>query len=450
MAKSKRKHHHFSPTQVSVSQSSIAARSSGVRALVWVDMAPFLEKERGRCEKIAAELERAKQDLERFNTVWEPAYSRWFHSKFGEKVTRVRELEAKASELGDIVTGVETEALFTGCSERSVYARYEQMRSSAEKIDEMRSRQRDRDSSADAKAHEENHENPRDEGGNDELPPEIEEFLKMTFEQLIGRQRLSPAERARMFSSFKESFSEEVLGERRTSSGDHEEDERRGGRQRSRSKPNLNSKRPHPEETPEDLRRKQIYRALARQLHPDINADLTSREMDMWHEVRAAYEAKNLDQLETLAAMVESGGTAGYSKIGSLSRLRSIFQDFQRKLKAAQKTLWQAKKAPSWNFSETEKQANKLEELSRRIDHDLKRAIHGLDAAISDYERKIARWKVPTRPRQPRRSPKKYTPASNARPPSRENLRRPAKETTGSRNKAAMDAYTGFGRKGGA
>lgn len=289
-----------------------------IRALVWVDMEPFLKTERARCEKVAFELELVKQDLERFRTEWQPAYSRWFHGKFGEKVTRVRDLEAQVSELEHIVTNVEAEAFVTGRTERSVYARYEQMRAGAEKID--------------------------DPGADDEFPPEVEE------------------------------------------------DERRGSGHRARKKSTAKQEARPSEVTPADLRRKQIYRDLARKLHPDVNVTLTLREKELWHEVRAAYESKNLGQLETLAAMVDSGGTAGYSKIGSISRLRSIFQEFQKNLKIAQKALRQARREPSWNFTETQKQPGKLREFSRQIDHDLKGATLELEALITTYERQVKRW----------------------------------------------------------
>lgn len=399
-------------------------------------MEPFLETERRRCEKISSELDLAKKDLERFWTEWEPAYSRWFHGMFGEKLTRLRELEATASALGRIVTSVKTEAIISRCTPREAYERFQRMQAGAEKIDEMRSRRQDRDSTSGNKADDDSHE--KSSNGNDELPPEVEEFLKKGFEKMFGHVRFSQEERGRMFASFKESFREDVLGQKRSSKHeDEEENERRRGSHHSRRNSSSKREMSHRKETSEDLRRKQIYRDLARKLHPDTNADLTSREKDLWHEVQAAYESRNLGLLETLAAMIESEGGAGYSKIGNISQLRSIFRELQKKLKTAQKALRQAKKELSWKFSETEKQPGKLREISGAIEFGLKMDIRELEAEVNAYERQITRWKTPMTLR------KRREPVSREKPQQR-TIRPPGKKFPGM-TKAEMDAYTGFG-----
>ncbi len=267
-------------------------------------MEPLLVAERRRCDKATADLERVKQRLEKFRTEWEPAFSRWFHGKFGESGTRARELEAKAFELNRLITSVEAEAFFSNCSERDAYARMEKIRLGAEKIEEMRSEQQSEESFSGSEA------DDLPFGKDEEIPPEIEEFLKMGFEQMFARKRFSSAEYAEAFESFKQSFREDVLGQKRASGG--EERSRRSEQHHGGHKSAHSRQKPPPKETSEDIRRKQLYRNLVRKLHPDLNKGLNAQELDLWHEVRAAYESKNLETLETLAALVESGGVAGF------------------------------------------------------------------------------------------------------------------------------------------
>ena len=406
---------------------------SGVRALVWIDREPLLAVERLRCERAEAELERVRSDLERASTEWEPRYSKWFHGHYGEKVTRVRELEAKAGELDHLISCVQTEALISGTTLKSAHARIERIRVGAEKTEEMRSSRRqsspeDGPGSFRGDRGEEEAEDPHAQAPpleeSDELPPEVEEFLKMSFEQMFNRHRFSPGEYARMFEGFKKSFREQVLGEKRASGG-----ERRGPGQdwtgegprhgpRSRRKKRESADRPHSETTSpmaesspslHDRRFKQLYRDLSRRLHPDLNGSLSFRKKELWHEVRIAYVAGDLGALETLAALVDSGSPeGGYSKIQSVSTLRSIVAEFQKKLKAAQKAVRSAKKEPFWNFTDLEKDAARLQALGKRIERELREATHELEIDVAEMEREIERWKKPP----PSRSTQRKQPGS--------------------------------------
>jgi hypothetical protein len=74
--------------------------------LVWVDMEPLLRAERVRCEEVASDLETSQRELNHFREVIEPAYSSWFYSHFGEKVTRIRELESRSEAAAETKIGV--------------------------------------------------------------------------------------------------------------------------------------------------------------------------------------------------------------------------------------------------------------------------------------------------------------------------------------------------------
>jgi hypothetical protein len=52
---------------------------------------------------------------------------------------------------------------------------------------------------------------------------------------------------------------------------------------------------------------KEIYRMLVRRLHPDTRADGDATVSALWHQVQEAYEARDLDRMETLLALRGAG-----------------------------------------------------------------------------------------------------------------------------------------------
>jgi len=59
-------------------------------------------------------------------------------------------------------------------------------------------------------------------------------------------------------------------------------------------------------DTPErsgDLRK--LYRELAKQLHPDVNNDLTQEQVQLWHLVKEAYENGDLEKLKAMRVVYE-------------------------------------------------------------------------------------------------------------------------------------------------
>jgi len=406
-----------------------SAASYSVRTLIWIDMEPILELERSRCEKASRELDRANKKIEHFQNVLQPAYSQWFHSHFGSEVTQLRGLEAKREELEHLTLWVRRESRMSGCSERAAYERFERMRKGMEDPENGQRGRFDRgreDDSGSSNSHERSEQHSGEE---DELPPDFDDVARMGFEIFFGdTSDLSPEEYTELFENFKQSFRDDFYGRRRSSSqGDsdgpeyNDESFERSSERSGRTQPDGN-----------EARRKQIYRDLARKLHPDANQDLSLQEKELWHEVQAAYETKNLERLETLAAMAESGGTIGYSKIRSVSRLRAILKDFEKNLRVIKRTLKQTKKEPAWEFHQAASNSRQLKDLSRQINRELDDAESELSREVARLERQIERWKSPPVARKKR--------TAQERPPRPE---RPSPVV--GMTKAEMDAYTGFG-----
>lgn len=48
-----------------------------------------------------------------------------------------------------------------------------------------------------------------------------------------------------------------------------------------------------------------IFRQLAKQLHPDINPELTQGQIELWHKVKAAYNSGDMERLKALQVAYE-------------------------------------------------------------------------------------------------------------------------------------------------
>jgi len=348
--------------------------------MIWVDMDPLLEKERERCELASQELKEAQHKLDRFKNEVTPAFSIWFHSHFGEALTQVRTLHDKMTELENSISWVQQESERSGISARAAYELLMKLRS------------------GDEEPHlEEELEQPEDT-----LPPDFEELLRIAFEELVGpTSQFSPEEYNNLLESYREHFTKEFKEEylNRTEAHTHS-DNRRDNRNGDGAQKRRSESRPptqDPQATADEEKIKKLYRDLARKLHPDHNSSLSSKETELWYEVQAAYDSGDLGRLETLAALTEDGNKVGFFKVRSISSLRAILSDFQSRLVSAHKALREAKKNPAWDFLATQENPDRLNQLKRRIDRDLRDDTESLGDEVERLEEIIARWKKPKR-----------------------------------------------------
>lgn len=68
--------------------------------------------------------------------------------------------------------------------------------------------------------------------------------------------------------------------------------------------------------------------------------------------------------------------------------------------KGAQRAVRQAKKEPSWSFSELQSSPKRLAELEKRIGREIKIDLQELSTEIAENERQIDRWKSSPKPRK--------------------------------------------------
>ena len=349
-------------------------------------MEPLLHAERTRCENAAKELEDSQAELNHFREVLEPEYSAWFHSQFGKRSTELREVHARWLELHRLVSQVEAEAMYAGCSLRTAYQRIEQARRD---MDEKIRQNSARDHTAGDEDPTTTKNSKRDSGREtgDDIPPELEALLRQEFEEVAGERPRNQRDRREydaLYQEFQEAFREEVLGQTR---------ERHEKPSNESSRPAASDHSAPPAADPDESRRKQIYRTLARRLHPDVNSDLSPRELNLWHEVQLAYHSKDIQKLETLLALCESGGAEfSFCSVLSVSRLRAIFLDFRKKIRATQKELRERKKTPAWEYLQSKEAPNGLKELKRRVARELGDTEEELHSEIRTFEDAIDSW----------------------------------------------------------
>jgi hypothetical protein len=107
-----------------------------------------------------------------------------------------------------------------------------------------------------------------------------------------------------------------------------------------------------PRDLPEalDSRIKNLYRYLARQLHPDLNPNLTSAEQDFWLETQRAYKERNVSRLETLTAVLQGLHEKIEWKCDAVTVLDAQ-NEMLLQLTLLRSKLRKAKGSPAWNFT---------------------------------------------------------------------------------------------------
>lgn len=259
-------------------------------AIVAIDGAPLRRKAQRDYQKTLRDLDSAKALLAAFHERDQPLFSRWINQNFGALLTDIRELQAKLLQAQQLIFEVDQE-YFSGGHTSVASAYCEVMR---------RRTQPEPGTSGD----------PGDEEEDDE-----EDFQR----------------------EFKEAFGKDPedfwahLGE-----GANE-----------RTHPHRPEQRNGPSSS--NRRLKELYRTLARRLHPDKAANLAPAEMEWWYQTQAAYESGNLEQMEMILTLVEihDNGT----RETSISALAKLTSDFKKRLRALKRQISELRRETAWNFA---------------------------------------------------------------------------------------------------
>lgn len=116
----------------------------------------------------------------------------------------------------------------------------------------------------------------------------------------------------------------------------------------------------------------EIYRKLVRQLHPDLNKELTDNQKILWNRIQEAY--KNLDLEELTNLEILANGTNTVSEFSSLDVLTKRKESLWNKLQDLTNSLTAVKQSfplsleqelndPNWVNKEVEVYQNKIKEI---------------------------------------------------------------------------------------
>jgi hypothetical protein len=161
-----------------------------------------------------------------------------------------------------------------------------------------------------------------------------------------------------------------------------------------------------------------LYRALARRIHPDSPSALRNLEPGrlgaLWADVQGAYEAGSLERLLAISAWVETladadacgvalgaraaaPGATGRSFSERFERLRAL----QRSRRALERQLSELRADPAWNFAE--QRASTRRKLARQARAAIDDEIVLLRHALQELDEFFAAIGPPRAPRRTRR-----------------------------------------------
>lgn len=324
--------------------------------LIWIDSAPLIQAEHKRYLAAVKRLKDSQDRLDLHAKSDEPKYALWVQTEFAPEISSIRGLQEKYFELQAIVEFVEDCVRETGASCREAYLEYLEFKRTTELMQKMRAEHL-KEEAARAERERENENEEAEEGDSDDEESGTNHH---------GRR----------------------------SSGSHSHSEEWQSSHAARNQ-NLSKKALSLEA---DI--KQIYRQLAKRLHPDINGGLSAEETEMWFEVQQAYDDRDLARLEALLALAErhaaereeNGDIAKPGKFQSLGRLKSMLKNLTRKMRNVQRNLKKAKQSPAWDFQQVKNDSRRYAKLKLEISTEFDQMVRGMNSDVRQLERLVARW----------------------------------------------------------
>lgn len=368
------------------------------RSLILIENEPIRQAALAAYLQLESESAELRRQVERFELVDRPAYERWESRTLGALLTELRDVSTTLAEKQRLFEAINEEVFWSNCSLLTAYRRVMKLLHEPPEAQPEEAWERDFDDGGKAP----DPEDPQDPDfpgsggglfGASDLPPgfRVEDYDRM------------PAAAKREFREFYEVMSglyeamtgqpapvlDEVLArERVRASGDPHT----AGKEQRVPFQHAPTQPPHAKREADRL--KEIYRKLVRQLHPDMNGEFAPREREFWHEIQAAYHARDVERLEAVAARIEIG-LASASREMPVGVLLRITRDLRAALQNLRQQLAQLRKQPAWRFQETARDLPAFEARRRRqlekLLNETRRELLQSAAILDDLARRAAR-----------------------------------------------------------
>jgi hypothetical protein len=316
-------------------------------ALLVIDERPIRVAALKAYRRAEKQVGRARGKLGAFDTVDRPAFVRWEAQVFGPLMTELRQVTADLQEKNHLLALIKEERFWANCSRLEAYRRVMEARNNpsppptGESFDQSIPR-------------------PRVFGASD-LPPGFD------IDQFDG---LSNRDKARIYELYEEAalMFEMVHGLEAPQFEDLLAQERaRRGSTNSQEPPPVEfhvSPAPPPSQGADWDRIKELYRTLVRRLHPDMGGANTSRERDLWQQVQDAYQARDLEWLESIAGRLEAVHQGGSNL--SIQILRRMTGELLRALHGLRTQVTKLRRHPGWKFHDRTMALAKFEARRRQ------------------------------------------------------------------------------------
>ncbi len=137
---------------------------------------------------------------------------------------------------------------------------------------------------------------------------------------------------------------------------------------------------------------------------------MTSQKLEWWHQAQAAYQKRDIQQLEVILSLceIEEKGTIAHTSLSILQRITRQLKNSFNQLKRA---LAKYRKDPAWNFS----QRKDLGQLALQIRSSLQEDLSALRTELQEIEGHLNLWakgaqrqKRSSRPSRRRANSSKY------------------------------------------
>jgi hypothetical protein len=144
---------------------------------------------------------------------------------------------------------------------------------------------------------------------------------------------------------------------------------------------------------------KDLYRILARKLHPDSQEKMTPQKLEWWHEVQEAYVQVDVARMEHILTQCELQDDLSATHT-SVSRLHRLTAQFKISLRAVKRELTGCRRERAWKFTQTGEHAQIAKRIRAELDAEASRLCEIISAAkdlFRLWEREATKLAKPAR-----------------------------------------------------
>ena len=319
--------------------------------MILIDARPLREKARRAYEKVLRDLDKAREEMERFEKQDKPGFTTWLNRQFGALLTELRKVSQNLQNQRELFYEIESEACRSDCSHVMAYERV------------MWRKEHPEEAAEEARREEEN--DPWAGFGDQTRPGEFQNEFESFFSEIAE-------EFDRMF----------------------------GGRNADRNFPPAS-----PPPRTASGRLKELYRAVVRRLHPDAQGQMTWQKKEWWHQAQAAYQSGDAEQLQVILTLCELDDQ-GITATTSVSLLTRVTAEFKRTLRSLKSQIKGQRQDPAWNFTALDDRSGVACRMERKLRAELleaQEALHTIEAQLAMWARQ-AQLSRARRPRRQRRA----------------------------------------------